>query len=146
MILTPKNLSYYNSLYEKYNRQLNKLRGWESFEDITKRISKEDLYFYYITQNHSKENTTSHFKISNSSFDDLLNFYDFHKFKSKQECLDKLNSMQSIIDIIKTQYLIEDKSVKDMCALYNVDENLLRRLFKSNDISKRRNHANIQNN
>ena len=52
------------------------------FEDIKNRISRDTLYQYYIVENHPYYNTLDHFKISDWTFNRLLDEYDIKKDRS----------------------------------------------------------------
>lgn len=86
-------ISYYNltrdSSKVKSNSLVNSIQRHIKFEEVKNRISKEDLYNYYIIENHSWEESPSYFNITSSMFDKLCNYYGVKKDKSKiyKNCL-----------------------------------------------------------
>ena len=54
-----------------------------NYEDIKKRISKEDLYYWYIEQDNSYANAPKHYNISQWMFDKLCRDYNIRKDKHK---------------------------------------------------------------
>lgn len=93
---------------KEIGRKINLSRGFESFEDICKRISKQDLYNYYIIENHSKENTEKFFNVKDTLFCKLLNFYNIHKFKSHFYIKNKFKELELKKEEIINLYLKEN--------------------------------------
>lgn len=89
-----------------------KTLGWEPFSSIQARISKEDFYAYYVTENHSTEETLKHFNLKEAGFYGLQKVYDIHKEKSQQVTLTLkakgCESASNIYSRIDTNEFIED--------------------------------------
>lgn len=49
------------------------------FKDVIEKICKEDVYEYYIKENHCLVDSAKHFDVSNSMFIRVLKHYDIHK-------------------------------------------------------------------
>ena len=58
--------------------------GWEPFSKTKEKVSKEAFYEYYVKENHSIEETLSHFNIREAGFYKLHKIYNIHKEKSQQ--------------------------------------------------------------
>lgn len=114
--------------------KINAGRGWESFEESISRISKENLYNFYITENHTKKETIKYFNISDSKLDDVLRYYNIYKFSPKMV---KRKEIQDDIENFKYMYLDMNYNVKQLCHYYNCKEGIIFEIIKTNNIGKR---------
>ena len=97
-------LENYQILYEEWCKNLNPMRKWENFEDVIARISKDNLYNYYIIEGHSKKETHSHFNISDSRLDALLRYYNIYKFMPRELIKKKFKELDSKLEELKCLY------------------------------------------
>ena len=122
---------------EKHNLgiKINNGRGWENFEDVINRVSKEVLYNYYIVENHNKKETETYFNISDSRLDKILRFYNIYKFSPRMA---KRKEIQLDIENFKFMYLDMNYSVSQLCNYYSCKEGIIYSIIKDNNIGKRR--------
>ena len=122
---------------EKHNLgiKINNGRGWENFEDVINRVSKEVLYNYYIVENHNKKETEIYFNISDSRLDKILRFYNIYKFSPRMA---KRKEIQLDIENFKFMYLDMNYSVSQLCNYYSCKEGIIYSVIKDNNIGKRR--------
>ena len=114
--------------------KINAGRGWESFEESIARISKENLYNFYIVENHTKKETFEYFNISDSKLDKVLRYYDIYKFSPRMV---KRKEIQNDIENFKFLYLNMNYNIKQLCIYYNCKEGIIFKIIKNNNIRKR---------
>lgn len=76
--------NYYNTsenVISKYCKEIGYRK--DKFQEAIDKISKEELYQYYIIEDHEWKETANHFGISTWNLDKLNNYYKIRKDKSK---------------------------------------------------------------
>ena len=100
-----------------------------NIEELKAKISREELYDLYITQNKTQKEVQDYYPISEAYLKKLLIEYGIKKQKAdKNIIIDK--------DELYKLYIVEDKSTKDIQRKYNITEERLFKLLKSYNISK----------
>ena len=61
----------------------NSSKRHKQFNEVINRISKEELYQYYVVEDHDYKTTPAHFGLKMSTFDKLCAYYGIKKDKSK---------------------------------------------------------------
>lgn len=129
-------LEYFQEVREEFCKNLNSLRGWENFEDICNRISKQELYNYYILQNHSKKDTKEHFMIKDTMFCNLLNYYGIHKFMTPQEVKLKFEELNNKIEEINYLYIEKGYTVRELSSYYELGLETMSKFLRTFNIKK----------
>lgn len=126
-------------------KKINEARGWESFEAIKARISRDTLHTYYIKENHSKEDTMNHFNVKDSMLCDLLNYYNIHKFLSKSEVKSKYKELDSKLEEIKHLYLEKNWTQNQLADYYGLKLMTMSNYLSSRNIKKFKKEGNMKN-
>lgn len=105
---------------------------FETFDDLKKRVTKEELTQYYIVENHSWDDTMKHFQLHATSIDKLLREYGLNKIKNKQ-------SFVSLLEEVDTEELSNyyaTHSYSETAKFFNITEDKLYKLVKYLGIQK----------
>ena len=108
-------------------------------------ISNQDIYNYYISNNHSREDTLNHFKISVHKFKKVLSLYDIVKIKhtKKPELFNQvLNRINK--DDLYDYYIDKNNSIEDTLNHFNITQPILVRLMKHYDIKFKSNFSHYE--
>ena len=102
----------------------------EPAEDAIKRVSKEELYQYYIEEGHSHDETIEHFNLGPDVFYYLLKLYGIVKERFKWGEFKSKPSKEFLHDL----YVTQNKTAASIATEYNVNRGLVFRLLKEYDI------------
>lgn len=113
-----------------------------SYKDIKLNlINSEDLYNYYVIENHNKKETCNNFNISNANLTYLLNKYCIDKNKYFKDIMSNVNK-QFLYDL----YVNKGNTKEEIAKMLNLTKSRIDRLFKFFNIdSYRTTYNNIIN-
>ena len=106
---------------------INKIKLPETLNDLLKRISKEDLYTYYVIKNNSIENACKHFNLSGSSLFKLLHHYNIFKKNPRIDINILSNKISK--DELNSYLNIEKHSKEEACKHFKILRKDLRNLL-----------------
>ncbi len=94
-------------------------------------INKDELYEYYITQNHSIKDVCNKFNIGVNNIHKVMSYFNIHKY---------CNLEQSIKNIPKEKlykyYIVNKHTHQETCNEFNLTPDILNKLLKHYEISK----------
>ena len=104
----------------------------EKFESILNRVSREDVYSYYIAENNSYENSMLHFCIKEDSWQRLLKHYNI----SKEDRIPIIISSITKEDLYYL-YIENDMTQLEVASHYGVCEDIIRNLLHKLEIPEK---------
>lgn len=116
-------------LCRKFNiRKINSGKHPEKFEEIVARISYNDFYNYYITENHNIADTCKQFKLSGDTLYKLCKLYNIKKEELKKVTL-------NYEDVYK-YYIIQNHTVIESLKHFKIGAKKFFAFCKANNIKK----------
>lgn len=109
---------------------LNKQKNKEFFEDVIKRVSKEELYNYYVVENHFQEETCKHFNVTQPFLCRLMRHYNLKKqptVRSIDELLLLVDKEKFIASVCDTK--VSNTSFMKSVGITKTEFNNLRKYF-----------------
>lgn len=91
-----------------------------------KYVSREDLYNYYITENHSNKETQKYFNLGSSSLTRLLREYEI----DKRYEMDGRRKAEVDINLLYQYYIVENHTYGDTIKKFNIGHRLFYSLSK----------------
>lgn len=132
--------------YEVYE----KMKTSPYFLKTLKRVSKDSLYDYYISEGHNLQECCSHFAISSETFNSLLLHYNIikdDKQRNKERSIKRsvtktkiTNEILSCVDLteLKHLYIDENWSYERIKERYQLSSYMLDKLIRENGLKKPR--------
>ena len=133
--------------YAANKEQVYKLNsnGNRVFAEDLERVRREDLIKYYITENHSIQETLKYFNLPQSSFYKILNIYKIKKYIGKE----RKNDPQFIAQIYD-YYIEREHSWDETTSHFKITQELFSEICKQHNFKKipgqRKKPKNFKNN
>lgn len=100
-------------------------------------VTKEELYDYYITQNHTWIQTVKDLNIPESFLRHCCNTYDWHKNNPTHNKRIKESRTTKIdVDKLYELYIIQNLTRREVCDILNIKTTVFKRVCKENGIKK----------
>lgn len=116
-------------LLKFYNiRKINSGKKPENLNTMLVRITKEELYKYYVTENHTEYETKKHFN-TGDQFTKILHFYNINKLEDTKIILN--------YDEVYNYYIIQNHTHDDSLKHFKVGRLKFDKFLKDNNLSKK---------
>lgn len=102
-------------------------------KNLCKHIDEEELYNYYIIQNHSIQECSKYFHVGTKLISDFCHKYGFIKTK---EFLDRQMRKEIPYDDLYQYYIVDNHSEDEAAQYFGMNSRTLRRKLKESGISK----------
>lgn len=124
--------------------KLNRTKKNEPLNSYLSRVSKEEIYQYYIIENHSYNDTTNHFNIPAGMFEKICNFYNVVKIKHVNKFTYYKDAIKDVDkEEFKCYYIDQNHSLKETALHFNISEDVTQRLINDLDINKRKHYPEL---
>ncbi len=100
-------------------------------------ITKEELYDYYITQNHTWAQTIKDLNIPESFLRHCCNTYNWHKNNPiHNKRIKESRTIKVDVDKLYELYIIQNLTRREVCNILNIKTTVFKRVCKENGIKK----------
>lgn len=119
--------------------KLSRTKKNEPLNSYLSRISKEEIYQYYIVEDHGYEDTIKHFNLPTGPFEKLCSKYGISKRKFNHTLTPPKEALKNIDrKEFKEYYIDQNHSLKEVGKYFNISDDTVRRIIEELDINKRK--------